>query len=137
MGYTHYWEFKKAPKNIENGEEKFANAVGAIKDCIEELKEKVDLAGGWGKGQPLLDSNKVCFNGRGDESYETCYMDMEESGFAFCKTGRMPYDVAVCITLLCMKHEFGDDFSFSSDGDIEGGEEGWKEAKEIVSRHYK
>ena len=33
MGYTHYWTFKKKVSDIENGAEKFKNAV--VKDnCV-------------------------------------------------------------------------------------------------------
>ena len=38
MGYTNYWKFTDNPKNIENGAEKFKNAVNAAKDCIGRVR---------------------------------------------------------------------------------------------------
>ena len=161
MGYTHYWEFKKNPIKIENGADKFKQAVAMVKQGIEKIpslipsftyrmnergeyeqvelgKEPFKLCGGNGKGEPKFTDTLVSFNGDAsvNHDHETCYIALDDPNdfkFNFCKTARKPYDVAVCLTLLCFKEVFGDDFKFSSDGDIDAGEEGWKMAKEIVA----
>jgi len=153
MGYTHYYRFNKNPKEIKNGAEKFANAVNAAKICIGRLPKRIyytndngkrtsyrlyPMCGGNGYGLPIFKPDRIIFNGdriKGQD-YETFHIDLNEDFSTFCKTARRPYDVAVCIALLCFKHYFGDDFYLSSDGDIEGGEEGWKRAKKITDEYF-
>ena len=166
MGYTHYWEFKTAPIKIEesgkNGKEKFVSAVKATQECIAKVPKKIKqrvwswdsdknesvskemtfpfaLFGGNGTGKPVFSDKEICFNG--DESkglgHETFLISMDSKGFDFCKTARKPYDVAVCIALICFKHFFGDDFTYHSDGDIKNGEEGWGKAQEITTEYFK
>lgn len=132
MGYTHYWTFKVSPAKMGDGKEKFANAVALFKEGLKKLQD-IPLGNGIGKGKPIITDTEVCFNGKAPEDYETCAMSLESKGFDFCKTARQPYDVAVCLLLLCMADAFGDDFEYSSDGDIENGEEGWARAKEIFN----
>ena len=132
MGYTHYWEFKKSPAEIEGGTKKFINAVALFKKGLENLSD-IPLGDGWGEGEPIISDTKVCFNGKAPEDYETCNIDIDSKGFDFCKTARMPYDPVVCLLLLCMRDAFGKDFEYSSDGDIENGEEGWGIAKKIFA----
>lgn len=136
MGYTHYWKFKKNPKDIENGEKKFAKAAEMIAKGFKQLDD-ITICGGLGNGEPEISGRRIWFNGSAaDETdYETFLVmlnDPEDYGFGFCKTARKPYDVAVCLALLCLSKAFGNDFEYSSDGNIAVGEEGWKRAKEIV-----
>lgn len=163
MGYTHYYRFSKNPKSIENGAEKFANAVNAAKICIGRLPKRIyytkklyneatrafdikkkssyclyPMRGGNGYGEPIYNPDFICFNGDEEhgQGYETFYIDLKNDFSTFCKTARQPYDVAVCIALLCFKHYFGHDFELSSDGLIEKGEEGWKRAKRITDDYF-
>lgn len=163
MGYTHYYRFSKNPQTIENGAEKFANAVKATKICLDRLPKRIyytkvlyneatqafdikkkssyrlyPMRGGDGYGKPIFEPDYICFNGdeKHKQAHETFYIDFSHDFCTFCKTARKPYDVAVCIALLCFKHYFGDDFELSSDGDIEGGEEGWKRAKRITEDYF-
>ena len=137
MGYTHYWKFKKNPKDIENGDVKFADAVEMLHKGLHQMPD-VKLCGGMGKGDPEITITRVWFNGSEEDKtdYETFCIQRDDPdyGFGFCKTARQPYDPAVCLALLCFKKAFGNDFSYSSDGDIEGGEEGWGRAKEIFAK---
>ena len=163
MGYTHYYRFRQNPQTIEKGAEKFANAVNAAKICIGRLPKRIyytksvynqetgafdikkktsyrlyPMCGGNGYGQPIYDPDFICFNGdeeRG-QGYETFYIDLKNDFCTFCKTARQPYDVAVCIALLCFKHYFGHDFELGSDGNMEKGEEGWKRAKRITEDYF-
>ena len=150
MGYTHYWNFKGkvAPKDIKDGDKKFKKAVDLSKKCLETCngktrypnwgddrytkEEPMVLAGGNGLGKPTITDTLICFNGerKNDNWHETCYIDLNEPGWTFCKTARKPYDTAVCLALLSFKDAFGDDFEYSSDG----GDEEWEYAKEIFAK---
>lgn len=136
MGYTHYWKFKMNPKDCNDGSKKFAKAVKLLKKCLAKVPAEIEvetddttntvkvpfvLKGGNGEGEPKFTDEIVCFNGDAQKGYdhETCYLALnnDDYEFDFCKTARKPYDVAVCLTLLCFKKTFGKDFSYSSDGD--------------------
>ena len=137
MGYTHYWNFTKNPKDIKNGDKKFAKAVEMITAGISKYLKDIKLAGGNGSGDPVFTDTKVVFNGSADkdEDYETCYFALDNPDsfeFDFCKTARMPYDPVVCFALLCFKDAFGDDFDYSSDGYIT--DDGWKKANEVFDK---
>ena len=159
MGYTHYWNFQKNPKDVKDGSKKFAKAVELLKKCLAKVPADITvqdyeydwntntskpvtihlpfkLAGGNGTGEPIITDTLVCFNGDAekDHNHETCYLalDNDDYEFDFCKTARKPYDVAVCLTLLCFKKTFGDDFSYSSDGNED--DEGWKMAHNIFNK---
>lgn len=147
MGYTHYWNFHKVENGkeivcsaaeIENGKEKFKNAVELFRKCLDYMGGKtcypnwgddafdrvvpMKLAGGNGNGTPKITDTIVCFNGYGKESCETCYLELNYKGFLgsnFCKTNREPYDTAVWVCLLCFKYYFGENMGLSSDGDDE------------------
>ena len=137
MGYTHYWEFKSNPKDVKDGDKKFKKSVELLKKCLKDVSVK--LAGGNGTGEPVFTDTKVCFNGvdDDDDAYETCYLALDNADykFDFCKTARKPYDVVVCLTLLCFKNFFGEDFKYSSDGNMD--DEGWSLADEIFTKHTK
>ena len=119
MGYTHYFKFKDH-KNIDK--DKFAVASGIANCFYNKIKGFVDIAGGDGTGTPVFNENEVYFNGAGEDGCETFYIDREGKfmefcfGKAFCKTCRNPYDILVCLTLLAFKFAFGDDFTYTSDG---------------------
>lgn len=169
MGYTHYWKFKTnkgntcKPSTIENGTEKFKNAVALFKECLKTLNgktkkivwdysycmadrfengyklgEKVSmtLCNGWGKRgtKPTITDTLVSFNGCEKNSHETCYISLDEGEFNFCKTARKPYDTAVCVCLLCFKHYFGNNMEIYSDGDMNGVE--WQYAKEVFNSQF-
>lgn len=159
MGYTHYWKFTKTPSEITNGKEKFKKAVSLFKKGLKHIPSEIEvskykwneengsfdtytekvpfLLGGLdGTGEPVITDTTLYFNGKDNDAYESFAVDYtgHDWSFNFCKTARHIYDVAVCLALLCLKKAFGEDFSYSSDGDIKGGEEGWKLAKEIMAK---
>lgn len=119
MGYTHYWHFagKIAPKELKDGETRFANAVKLIKVLRKEVEKRgVELAGGLGDGEPKINNSLVWFNGKDKDAHETFRISIEDGESDFCKTNRKPYDVMVCLCLLAFKDAFGEDFSYTSDG---------------------
>ena len=146
MGYTHYWKFKKNPKEITDGEKKFKSAVRLFKKKLSVLtsKHNIRLGDGLGHNEPVIDGSIVLFNGfadgKTDESYETFCIKFDDPDyeFNFCKTAYRPYDPAVCLALLCFKHVFKNDFQFSSDGITEGSsmDEGWRIAHDIFDCTY-
>lgn len=59
MGYTHYWRRPKtAPLPI------MKSIVVDFKTVMPELTKVIDLAGGNGDGEPIIDDDLICFNGR-------------------------------------------------------------------------
>ena len=156
MGYTHYWKFKKNPKDVKDGYKKFKSAVELLKSCLEKVPKELDierydyktnsfvadkvpliLKGSSGEGEPIFDGRSIIFNGDASSGYdhESFYITLDDDDddfeFNFCKTARKPYDVAVCLALLCLKKEFDDDFSYSSDGTIDN--YGWELAIKIFN----
>lgn len=145
MGYTHYWRFTENPKDLPDGEAKFEKAVNLFKKGMAllpnnpETGKPVEIAGGNGNGKPTINSTMLCFNGKGDESYETFRIDLDDPNgydFNFCKTAHQPYDAHVCLALRCIKQTFGKDFRFSSDGYIEGEnmDYGWRVSREVMHK---
>lgn len=148
MGYTHYLNFsRERVADIKDGDKKFKKAVDLFKKCLEKLPD-LKLGDGLGKGEPIITYEEVCFNGRAElgEDYETFRIQLNEpikSYNKFCKTQHQPYDIAVCLALLCFKNAFGRNFSYKSDGFcpidkevISGKEkmnEGWQEAVDIMN----
>lgn len=139
MGYTHYFNFdgNKAASEIHDGARKFTNAVELVKRGLKKMNEKfpqIELAGADGKGKAYIYPDLIAFNGKGSEGCESMWVPFHEplkSWEKFCKTCERPYDLAVCITILCLKKCFGDSFSYSSDG-MEDKEWGWVEAHKIM-----
>ncbi len=114
MGYTHYWETDRALK------------VSVIQATLiaEILKEHADVLDIADHGPSVLD-----FNGIGEEAHENFYVEYGKNiKFAFCKTARKPYDIAVCKCLLVLSLSAG--FNFSSDGGCDGklDDESWPDA---------
>ena len=107
MGYTHYWDIKK--DNLS------ANA-------FKKIKKDVDLIlvalGDMINFDYNCDNSVIDFNGKFDEAHENFYLQKGINKWSFCKTARKPYDLAVCLALLCLKYHV-EDSNVSSDGDNE------------------
>jgi hypothetical protein len=127
MGHTNYWQrpVTLPPKHFSR----------AVADCRRLLpKLGVPLGGAWGTGKPQFGPDAIIFNGVVGSFRETFRIDRESSGrrhgpmvMEFCKTSRLPYDLAVQVALIVFNHHFGGDFRVSSDG----GGAGWDEARRI------
>ena len=116
MGYTHYLRFKKSVTK-----ERLSKASKDVKKAFELVKTEcpdIVIKVGRGENEPQIDENAICFNGDAskEEDFETFCVEVGDEGFNFCKTGRMPYDVYVCVVCLILKEHFGDDLCMSSDG---------------------
>jgi hypothetical protein len=131
MGYTHYW---KRPPHLPS------QPFGcALVDCGRLLPDlNVPLAGPLGTGKPIFLSDAIVFNGVGAASCETFAIRRDETDpghgrlvFAFCKTAREPYDLAVQACLIVLKHHLGSQFHITSDGD----QEEWETARQVCQQH--
>ena len=82
-----------------------------------------------GSGDPIIQDDKVSFNGEDEYSRETFTIvrnfvprydserpDKDNNCFAFCKTGYNPYDKIVTACLTRFKHHFPD-VNIHSDGE--------------------
>ena len=116
MGYKHYLRFKNVVTK-----ERLSKASEDIKKAFELIKAEcpdITIKDGWGENEPQIDEDISCFNGDAskEEDFETFAVRVGDNGFNCCKTGRMPYDVYVCVACLILKEHFGDDLCMSSDG---------------------
>lgn len=140
MGYTHYWY-----RESEYSTGGFCLFVRACKKIIE--KSGVIIKDGWGENVPVLDMNKIVFNGDAetDQDHETFYFprvlseeDKSPIGFTdnkfffFTKTARKDYDKVVCACLVAAKNIFGEHITIHSDGDYAKWEDGIKLACEVM-----
>jgi hypothetical protein len=115
MGYTHYFTAKKADNDQWN---KF---IDACKELKSKLPKHIKISGGDGTGKPEFSDEMVCFNGSGDNAYETFYIPKDSSEWDFCKTARNPYDLLVCAVLMAAKEHLG--YEVTTDGDLEDWED--------------
>ena len=116
MGYTHYLRFKKSVTK-----KKLSKASKDVKKAFELVKTEcpnIVIKDGYGENEPQIDEDAIWFNGDAskNEDYETFSVRVGDDGLNFCKTGRMPYDVYVCVACLVLKEHFGDDLCMTSDG---------------------
>lgn len=140
MGYTHYW-FDR-PEVVDNYAD-ICKDINPIKDCC--AKRGITLFGWDRKKQeytaeaPLYDADRIAISASEDEVCETFCMARKkrEAGgeaFMFCKTARLPYDLAVCLILLRMQATTTG-FTFESDGDLDSEPE-WLAAKQAYKEIF-
>lgn len=139
MGYTAYWTPKKL-KEKQVPEQFWNDCVKALDGVLES---GVHIADGMGKeeyktGRDIINSTtmtdnqhpSISFNGLNElqEDYETFVLCFDGE-WEFCKTARMPYDLAVkCVLMLADKYGLLDEWSF--DGDCE--EEEYVKAHDLL-----
>ena len=133
----HTEAFKKIKSDLEH-----------VLTCVQKDKN-FKLCGGMGEGEPRISDLEVWFNGDASEKldHETFALELfeidnykrvdetdKEGVFCFCKTNRKPYDFAVMVSLMVIKHHLGSDFKISSDGCLE---DGWDEAIQYYESYFK
>jgi len=141
MGFTHHYQFIKAPDKTQDGILAFHRAMRLAKERIEMAKNlilkksaedpdynrkrtdaELRLRSWNGKGEPeWVDTPKesfIAFNGNEDtgDNHESFYLNSKEATYMFTKTARKGYDYAVCVVLLCLACFFKENFVFRSDG---------------------
>ena len=117
MGWSHHWS---RPVELDPGA--FSAAAQDVRAVID--RSGIDLAGFEGEGEPLIDDERIVFNGRrpgGCEPFEVARVEFDRRGRevvrSFCKTERQPYDLCVQAALIVFKHHVGDALQVTSDGD--------------------
>jgi len=123
MGYTHYWN------NDEFTASEWQELLLAAAAVFASVRGKHIAIAGWdGKDKPTITLDRISFNGRAPNDFETCAINRTGDKFTFCKTGRRPYDLAVVALLVCAS-KIGP-LQWSSDGD----EEETREGRELAAR---
>lgn len=105
--------------------------------------EPVALRGPDGTGEPIVAPTRLAFNGdaarNGAADPFIFAQDARADGgggepgartLASCDTALLPYDLAVCASLLIAKYHLGDSLLLRSDGKVE--ELGWPLAREVA-----
>ncbi len=114
MSYKHTWHLS----TTEHNQETWNSFVNDTEKLYKKLPKSIKLTGCVGGPTPIFSEAEICFNGYGDEAYETFYLKVKElNGYNFCKTERKPYDFMVQVTLSLYKFYFSDVVKISSDGD--------------------
>lgn len=136
MGYTHYFT-KKAAIPAKEWHAIATRAKRIIEVTTVPLAFEYDEP----EEKPVADASQIRFNGVGNDGHETFLLTPdgpeqskgkydEGGGFAFCKTARKPYDLAVCAVLLVVNKFAGKIVEVASDGTRDE----WADAKAFAER---
>ena len=132
MGYTHYWDAKKATrsqfsvfaaacKKLKLNLPRYSeSAGGGYGESSKNWKRVIRIRGGLGTGKPCFNSKEVWFNGDEKRNLEHATFSMRPNNtneWNFCKTARKPYDLLAAACLLAAHQILG--YKISSDGGIE------------------
>lgn len=138
MSYKHYWEWRPFLVHRSELEQKFALAAAEIQTIYEQLNEfknyvhhghisdfpeygvECDMCSDDGENNPIINENEIRLNGcnYSKSAREPFTISIDKPGPSFCNTGKRPYDLLVCCSLLVFTGIFPDYvFSFSSDGE--------------------
>ena len=130
MGHTNYWK-----RDFELPANALAAAVKDCKKIVERLN--IPLGGRDGTGKPIFRADLIAFNGKAPGEYETFVIERmvsdhvdEPKVFEFCKTNQLPYDLAVQVALIVLKHHLGQAIVISSDGN----EPDWDQARKACQK---
>ncbi len=111
MGYTHYYTIT----GTEKEREKLKFDLPIVKAIVEKYKDILSYNGDIEDQGPVVREDYIFFNGIEDDAHET-FCIAREGQREFCKTARKPYDIAVCMILLVLSHEYPENIKFGSDG---------------------
>jgi hypothetical protein len=138
MGYTHYWAYRPDHPAYRQEWPAIVDAAGRIAAHLRQAG--ITIAGPAGHGQPRLDlASGVSFNGDAAAELD-CEpftlappqetTDASQAVSTFCKTNRLPYDVAVAGLLLFCQQLVPQVFTIASDGEWDrewaNGAGGWQ-----------
>lgn len=108
MGYTHYHRDLTPDAQLAEAARKIVEA------------SDVPIFGGDGEGEPVIEDDIISLNGNAatEEDHETFYV-IPDSGFAFCKTVKKPYDeVVTAILIYAILNGTQGAENIRSDGDV-------------------
>jgi hypothetical protein len=113
IGYTIYFE-QNRPFTLQEW--------GLIREAAINMFNRLkQIKGGDGTGRPIVDNDRIVFNGDGskDEDHEPMCLERQGGGFQFCKTARKSYDRYVK-AILCVANFFAPGvLKVTCDGDDE------------------
>lgn len=137
MGYTHYWNVKKAPRGQTTQYEKAYQK--AIIECAKVIRYYSETFGGLSgfsaHCEPKLYGGlKV----NGSERVGACEDFVmrehlsQNDDFNFCKTNSNPYDTVVTACLIILAHRLGPAIEVSSDGKADDWNDGLILARKVT-----
>jgi hypothetical protein len=134
MGYTHCWRYQ--PHSPA-----YAAAWPAIVQdsnrIIAALSARIAIGGSHAVGVPLLSTvDGIAYNGNPGQDGDTFLLaapGTTQRQWWHCKTGGLPYDLAVTATLLRCHLLLPTTFLIASDGDWNTD---WKPARRLVTRLF-
>ena len=137
--YTHYWSTERCDDRDREGMQR---AVPIIREIVKRHRRLLCYELDQIRKAPQVTPEMVRFNGRGDDGHETFLFDVN-GGWAFTKTSRKPYDLAVCECLLILNAHLpnmtldSDGFSSSLASQKNGirFDESWNQAIENVKQY--
>lgn len=146
MGYTHYWAFKTPERKKGEAERIDKLYKKALLECQRICKAYnktatgLDRLSGFSAHTKLGQYGGLEVNGKRENRHESFsmrehYRQVLEEPFAFCKTARKPYDVAVTACLSVLKYRLGELISVSSDGNAEDWHAGVQLARSVLKRN--
>ena len=151
MGYSHYWSH--LPEH-DQFRARWPRMVLDTKTILTHVQtaHSIRLRGLTGHGLPLLTEGAIGFNGDAAENmdYESFWLHhappnrttephaaarYHSTGFVwtFCKTARLPYDLAVCVVLLRCHLLAPEVFVIGSDG---GWDNEWITARAVYAELF-
>ena len=107
MGYSHEYGFKEPVAPFPE------YVLADVRKIVDRYKDLIQFEDDDPR-PPVVTSEYIRFNGKGQAGYETLVIVPDETHF--CKTAYKPYDAAVCEVLLVLRHHYGDKFTLASDG---------------------
>lgn len=145
MGYTHYWNFSKAPKGeaarVESAYKaalvECARVIRAYNAHCESIGYDDGRLSGYSAHSKPGQYGGLNVNGKGDLAHETFAMRehfSENESFGFCKTARKPYDAVITACLAILAYRLPGLISVSSDGRAKDWETGVKLARNVLKR---
>jgi hypothetical protein len=130
MGYTHYWRGSEPFSDDEWRQIKIATST--ILDWCQDKGVAFQFEHD-GPEPEIVEDQCIVFNGWEDDAMEPFVLRREPAAFAFCKTRRMPYDLAVGLVLVAVAQIAPDALAISSDGDWE---DDWRGIREAYSEIF-
>ena len=118
MGTTHYWQLHAAI-----APEQWAQVAAVSRRLIQSRAELLSHDGESSQ-HPVVDSERIEFNGRGvqaRETFELRRVPAEPGEWVFCKTDGLPYDEVVTAVLIVLKLYVGESVLLRSDTDWRNG----------------
>lgn len=134
MGYTHTWRYQ--PHSPA-----YATAWPAIVEdsnrIIAALSGRIAISGPDASGVPLLSTaDGIAYNGSPGKEAQAFLLAVPgttQRQWWYCKTDRLPYDLAVTATLLCCHLRLPAEFLIGSNGNWDTD---WKPARRLIKRLF-